>query len=61
MIASLIAPNGLARLLFFQYAHWHHTPTSGRMLLETKTLRVHRRIGSPLGIARTFQNIRLVQ
>ncbi len=59
-IASLIGPNGAGKTTFFNMLTGIYTPTSGQMLLENQDI-----TGSPpdcltsLGIARTFQNIRL--
>jgi len=60
MIASLIGPNGAGKTTFFNMLTGIYVPTSGRLLLENKDI-----TGSPpdaltsLGVARTFQNIRL--
>ncbi len=60
MIASLIGPNGAGKTTFFNMLTGIYIPTSGRLLLDNKDI-----TGSPpdrltsLGIARTFQNIRL--
>lgn len=60
MIASLIGPNGAGKTTFFNMLTGIYIPTAGRLLLENKDI-----TGSPpdrltsLGVARTFQNIRL--
>lgn len=60
MIASLIGPNGAGKTTFFNMLTGIYIPTSGRLILENKDI-----TGSPpdrlnsLGVARTFQNIRL--
>lgn len=60
MIASLIGPNGAGKTTFFNMLTGIYIPTSGQLILENKNI-----TGSPpdrltsLGVARTFQNIRL--
>ena len=59
-IASLIGPNGAGKTTFFNMLTGIYVPTSGQLLIENQDI-----TGSPpdkltsLGIARTFQNIRL--
>lgn len=59
-IASLIGPNGAGKTTFFNMLTGIYVPTSGQLLIENQNI-----TGSPpdkltsLGIARTFQNIRL--
>ncbi|MBW4623166.1 MAG: ABC transporter ATP-binding protein [Cyanosarcina radialis HA8281-LM2] len=59
-IASLIGPNGAGKTTFFNMLTGIYHPTFGKLLLDNRDI-----TGSPpdrltkLGIARTFQNIRL--
>jgi branched-chain amino acid transport system ATP-binding protein len=60
VIASLIGPNGAGKTTFFNMLTGIYVPTSGQLRIENQDI-----TGSPpdkltsLGIARTFQNIRL--
>jgi branched-chain amino acid transport system ATP-binding protein len=59
-IRGLIGPNGAGKTTFFNILAGNYPPASGRFLFDGRDvtdLRVHER--ARLGIARTFQNIRL--
>ena len=60
MIASVIGPNGAGKTTFFNTITRVYTPTSGEMTFDGKDLSGLRPFDiTTLGIARTFQNIRL--
>ncbi len=60
MIASVIGPNGAGKTTFFNTITRVYTPTSGQMTFDGKDLAgLHPYDITTLGIARTFQNIRL--
>ena len=60
MIASVIGPNGAGKTTFFNTITRVYTPTSGEMIFDGKDLTGLKSFNiTALGIARTFQNIRL--
>lgn len=60
MIASVIGPNGAGKTTFFNTITRVYTPTSGKMSFDGVDLAGKRPFDiTALGIARTFQNIRL--
>ena len=64
-IAALIGPNGAGKTTFFNCITGIYTPTKGDILLHPKGLKTRRLNGlkpnkvTEMGLARTFQNIRL--
>ena len=59
-LAGLIGPNGAGKTTVFNMLTGVYQPTSGEILLEGKSLKGKKTFEiSHLGIARTFQNIRL--
>ena len=60
MIASVIGPNGAGKTTFFNTITRVYTPTSGEMTFDGRSLAGLKSFQvTSLGIARTFQNIRL--
>jgi branched-chain amino acid transport system ATP-binding protein len=60
MIASLIGPNGAGKTTFFNTITRVYSPTSGEMVFDGTNLSGLKPFNiTALGIARTFQNIRL--
>jgi branched-chain amino acid transport system ATP-binding protein len=60
LIASLIGPNGAGKTTFFNMLTGIYLPTSGQLWLENREITGARPDQlTSLGIARTFQNIRL--
>lgn len=60
MIASVIGPNGAGKTTFFNTITRVYTPTSGEMTFDGNSLAGFKPFQvTKLGIARTFQNIRL--
>ncbi|MCK4503135.1 MAG: ABC transporter ATP-binding protein, partial [Desulfuromonadales bacterium] len=66
-IAALIGPNGAGKTTFFNCVTGIYNPTKGDVLLHPKGLKTRRLNGlkpnkvTEMGLARTFQNIRLFQ
>ncbi|MGI8802216.1 MAG: ABC transporter ATP-binding protein [Solirubrobacteraceae bacterium] len=59
-IVSLIGPNGAGKTTFFNILTGLYKPTSGRIALEGRDVtRARPDVINRLGLARTFQNIRL--
>src|SRR4029450_9384941 len=59
-IVSIIGPNGAGKTTFFNMLTGLYRPTAGRILFDGQDVAARRRdIITSLGVARTFQNIRL--
>jgi branched-chain amino acid transport system ATP-binding protein len=59
-IVSIIGPNGAGKTTFFNILTGLYKPTSGRILFEGREVtRARPDVINRLGVARTFQNIRL--
>ena len=59
-IASIIGPNGAGKTTFFNMLTGLYRPTAGRILFDGKDVTARRPdLITSLGVARTFQNIRL--
>jgi branched-chain amino acid transport system ATP-binding protein len=59
-IVSIIGPNGAGKTTFFNMLTGFYRPTTGKIVLETRNITGGRPDAiMKLGIARTFQNIRL--
>ncbi|GAC1436584.1 MAG: ABC transporter ATP-binding protein [Solirubrobacteraceae bacterium] len=59
-IVSIIGPNGAGKTTFFNMLTGLYRPTGGRILLDSREItRARPDVITKLGVARTFQNIRL--
>ena len=58
-IFGLIGPNGAGKTTVFNMITQHYKPTAGEVLYFGKPLSVRPDVAVKMGIARTFQNIRL--
>ena len=60
-IVALIGPNGAGKTTAFNMITGVYTPTEGRIMFEGEILQEKAGPNYLLGIARTFQNIRLLR